>query len=536
MQQDKKYYNNFYKKHGAGVHYDPARFSEIAKLCRGKVLDVACGTGTLADFYAGDYVGVDISDRAIEFARAVRRKDAVFLVSDIFQWKNLTGEKFDTIVLAEFLEHIKDDAELFDMLKNWAVSGCRLIVSVPNADRVPDESHARTFTVPELRKKFAQFGAVKFYNWSGVGKRIIVSCDFGAKTQDDVSLVMIVKDEQKGIERAILSALPLVDRVVVSVDTNTTDQTADIARLYADELRFHEWQGDFSAARNSAQENVKTKWILFLDGHEYIESLGDIRLKLKADVEGVFVTIRMESGMTFLFPRFYRSYIKFKNKVHNLNECKTRRCAPECVIVHDRLGGQDEDSATRRGAQREAMLPAEMKEQIKSNPKNARAHFHLANFYMMRHERKLAMKHYKKVIKYGHSPDEKYMAFLHFGALHASFNHPFRALLAFSKADKLLPGRWESARTIGGLYLMTSRHKKALPWLVQALTPNSRRYAYQPMQQNLVEIWDLIGHCFAKLDQNPQAITAWERAVELASSDTQKKFFQEKIKLVKMLL
>jgi len=41
----KEIYNKFYKKHGAGVHSDAVRFREIAKLCEGRVLDIACGTG-----------------------------------------------------------------------------------------------------------------------------------------------------------------------------------------------------------------------------------------------------------------------------------------------------------------------------------------------------------------------------------------------------------------------------------------------------------------------------------------------------------
>ena len=536
MQKDKKFYDDFFSKYPVNVHDSPDRFKAVSALLSGDVLDVACGTGTLADYYFGKYTGVDISDVAIKKAYAVRRAGAKFLTFDFTKVKITESAAFDSVYLGEFLEHIENDDVVFKNIVQLLKPNGKIVVTVPNSDRVPDESHCRIFTVRQIRREYSKYGKIVFHNWSGFRNRILFTIEPGQTQKEEVCLVMIVKDEAKGLERAILSALPIVQRVVVSIDTMTTDETVEIAILYADELRFHVWEGDFSKARNSAQENVKTKWILFLDGHEYLESFGDIEEKLKDDVDGIFVTVRMESGMTFLYPRFYRNFIKFKNAVHNVNECKTRRCAPLCVIVHDRVNGQDEKSTERRNEQREKMMPAELANQLKTNPKNGRAHFHLANFYMMRHETKKAMKHYKAVVKFGISPDEKYMALLHFGALHASLGHYFRALLAFEKADKLIPGRWESSRTIGGLYFMTHRFKKALPWLVQALTPNSRRYAYQPMEQKMYEIWDMIGNCFAKLDQNPQAVTAWERACELSSSDTQKKFFGEKIKLVKMLL
>ena len=56
----KETYNDFYKKHGAGVHLDTERFIEMAKLCKGRVLDIGCGTGDLADFYSNEYVGIDV--------------------------------------------------------------------------------------------------------------------------------------------------------------------------------------------------------------------------------------------------------------------------------------------------------------------------------------------------------------------------------------------------------------------------------------------------------------------------------------------
>jgi len=63
--KDKKYYDDFFKTHDVDVHNSPDRFLAVSKLLSGKVLDVACGTGTLSDYFLGDYIGVDVSDVAI---------------------------------------------------------------------------------------------------------------------------------------------------------------------------------------------------------------------------------------------------------------------------------------------------------------------------------------------------------------------------------------------------------------------------------------------------------------------------------------
>lgn len=536
MEQNKKYYDEFFSIYPVNIHDNRDRFTTVSGLLKGSVLDVACGTGTLADYYSGNYYGVDFSDVAIIKARKTRRKDAFFDVCDVTLEMIKSDDLFDSVYIGEFLEHIKKDDFVFQNIIHKCKKNARIVVSVPNYDKVPDESHCRIFTVPQIRKDYSKYGKITFHNWGGFSKRILFSIELGKKNTDEMSLVMIVKNEEKGLERAILSAIDLVDRVVISVDTLSKDKTDGIAKMYADELKFHEWHDDFSEARNYAQENVKSRWIIFLDGHEYIQDYGNIKEFLQKDVEGIFVNIKMESGMTFLFPRIYRSYVKFKNKVHNVNECKTRRACPSFLIIHDREFGQDKESAEIRNRQREEILPRELDEQLKENPKNARAHFHFANFYMMRHEIDKAMEHYKKAIKYGKSPDEKYISLLHYGALHNSKGNKFRALWNFQKADELLPDRWESKRVIGGFYLMEKNFKKALPLLFDSLRQNKRHYAYEPMKQDKSQIWDMIGHCFAHMDQNENALTAFERAKEETSDKKRKAFLDQKIKLVKTLV
>ncbi len=86
-----------------------------------------------------------------------------------------------------------------------------------------------------------------------------------------VTGLLIVKNEQEFIERALLSLL-WCDEILV-VDSFSTDATPricmDTTRPWASRMRFiqKEWMG-FSAQRNYAVEQARHDWVFFLDGDE----------------------------------------------------------------------------------------------------------------------------------------------------------------------------------------------------------------------------------------------------------------------------
>lgn len=100
----------------------------------GCVLDVGCGAGAtgaaLAAAGAERRVGVELDTEAAELARgsydAVHAGRAEEIVPAL-------GERFDTILCYDVLEHLTDPAGFLRDLRAVAVVGARLHVSVPNA-------------------------------------------------------------------------------------------------------------------------------------------------------------------------------------------------------------------------------------------------------------------------------------------------------------------------------------------------------------------------------------------------------------------
>jgi glycosyltransferase involved in cell wall biosynthesis len=85
----------------------------------------------------------------------------------------------------------------------------------------------------------------------------------------DLSLCMIVKNEQASLPQALTSVKDIVDEMVV-LDTGSTDQTVEIARKFSAKVYHFEWCNDFSAARNEALKYVQGKWVLVLDADEVL--------------------------------------------------------------------------------------------------------------------------------------------------------------------------------------------------------------------------------------------------------------------------
>ena len=139
-----------------------------------------------------------------------------------------------------------------------------------------------------------------------------------------IGAALIVKNEEKNIERALKSLLNLCSQIVV-VDTGSIDSTPSICARFGTELHFHKWADDFSEARNFALSLIRTDWIISIDADEELiissfqssehlfenKRIGGIRVKIHNELSTG--GIREHS-----FPRIFRNKpgIRFNGKIH----------------------------------------------------------------------------------------------------------------------------------------------------------------------------------------------------------------------------
>jgi len=525
-------YDKFYKEVSVDSNSDPSRFSRIASLCRGKVLDIGCCFGILADYFFGDYTGLDFSEEALKKAKAVRREDAKFSLRDCSDLTDFDFSSYDSIVITEFLEHFVNDEKILDPIFAHAKPGTRLIITCPNGPRIPDPSHLRTLTIPELRKRFSPHGRVKFYNWPGAYGQILMTCDLGEKNDNLLSLVMIVKDEEKGLERAIFSCLDFVDNIVISVDSKSTDKTLEIAKLYADTLKGHVFEDDFSKMRNDAHQGVGTKWILFLDGHEFVSKSEDLEKYLSLPFDALLASVKLENNFTFNSPRIYKNGVQFEGKIHEKVCAEKVRYYPGFLIEHARLGTQAPDAVAFRKRQSDDMIPRIMGDELKKNPKNIRASFHLGSFYQTRGEFKKALFYFSKFLKYCKNNQERWYIFFQRGLCFIALNRPFRAFNSACLAEHEMKGRWETSKLKGLIFFYKKKYAKALEYFVDSFDPNHEDTLYKPWGKDFSTTWNLIGECFFHLRNYEKAFHAFSQSAHLCENDDAKRFLNERAKLM----
>jgi 2-polyprenyl-3-methyl-5-hydroxy-6-metoxy-1,4-benzoquinol methylase len=113
------------------MKYQLRLISELAKGTR--VLDVGCNDGLTTKHLCAMFphvVGLDGSEDCIKTARE-RVPEATFYTAMVGDWD--TEERFDTILMINFVEHIDDPVALLRRCKRWLAEDGVIIIFVPNA-------------------------------------------------------------------------------------------------------------------------------------------------------------------------------------------------------------------------------------------------------------------------------------------------------------------------------------------------------------------------------------------------------------------
>lgn len=142
-----------------------------------------------------------------------------------------------------------------------------------------------------------------------------------------ISACMMVRNEERNLEKCLNSIKRLVDEIVI-VDTGSTDGTIEIAKKFNARIYEHPWANDFSLHRNQSISYARGKWVLIIDADEELcfvnsASMGNIKKFFKDCKYNaaalVIKDIQKELNvLQFNSTRFFkRGQVKYEGIVHN---------------------------------------------------------------------------------------------------------------------------------------------------------------------------------------------------------------------------
>jgi tetratricopeptide (TPR) repeat protein len=200
-----------------------------------------------------------------------------------------------------------------------------------------------------------------------------------------LALVMIAKDEARAIGRALESARPHVDRMIV-LDTGSTDATREIAAAAGAEVAEFAWADDFAAARNAALALSDAAWNLVLDADEWIAAGAKALRDLPAASGDFLGVVRLENavdpatgegGGSVWLPRVLPRGVRYEGRVHEQPVGAAREQRLGLVLGHD---GYTPQNLARKADRNEQLLMAE----LQTAPQDAYLWFQLGKEHQVR--------------------------------------------------------------------------------------------------------------------------------------------------------
>jgi glycosyltransferase involved in cell wall biosynthesis len=332
----------------------------------------------------------------------------------------------------------------------------------------------------------------------------------------EISLCLIVRNEENTLARCLESFKPLVDEIIV-VDTGSTDKTIKIAKKFTDKVFEFSWVDDFSAARNFSFSKATKDWVMWVDADDIIrEKDAEKFLELKREVEPEVNTVMMKyitalddngnEAFSFFRERIVRrsSGAVWKEPVHEYLAYLTPIKKVDIAILHK------QEQKSERTDRNLRIYEAQKKLSTRGEYYYARELFYHGRF-------RESIKTFEKFLT---RPDawveDKIGALLHIGKCYIALNLPVDAIGASLRSFSLAIPRAESVCQVAECFNKMGQIREAFFWYKLASSIEIPRDSNGFIQADYYNFIPLIECCVLadKLGLRAEAIEFNERAAK----------------------
>ena len=294
-----------------------------------------------------------------------------------------------------------------------------------------------------------------------------------------LSLCMIVKNEEKNLSSCLESVENIVDEMII-LDTGSTDNTIEIAKRFGAEIYHFKWCDDFSAARNESIKFAKGKWILWMDADEQFDHSSKKELnsiiKLSQHPMGVNINIRNLSSKNESYGIAYRLFsnhfgIHFKNIIHEQVSYSLKEMKAEIIdsnIIIDHFGYDDNQYDQEKKRKRNRPLLQRM---IDDNPDDFFPQFLLGQHYSGdSNTQEKAIHHLEKFLNMNSNETKLIVcAYTTLADIYFSKNDLYHAKIKVEKSIEIAPNQLLAFYQFAKIEFAQKQYQKAVDYLEDLL-------------------------------------------------------------------
>jgi len=356
-----------------------------------------------------------------------------------------------------------------------------------------------------------------------------------------ISLAMIVKNEEKTIERCLNSVAHIMDEIII-VDTGSTDKTKELCKKYTDKVYDFEWIDDFSAARNYSYSLATKDYIMWLDADDILlpeeaEKLQELKASLSKDIDIVMMKyatgVDINGNISF---SYYRERLSkrekdylWKEPVHEYLNSFGKIYNSDITIIHAK------PYEVKRDTDRNIRIYENLIRQ--GIPLSARGQYYYARELKDHGRYEEAIEWFVRFLDSGKGwVEDNINACNELGKCYLLINKPGEALKTFYRSFLYNLPRAEICCQIAYYYQSIKDYKKAAFWFEFALTlpkPEGSWGFYQP------DFWDYIpliecAVCYDHLGEYEKAAEYNNRALSVRPDSLaalrNQEYFKNKLK------
>lgn len=314
-----------------------------------------------------------------------------------------------------------------------------------------------------------------------------------------ISLCMVVCNEEAVLGDAIASARPVVDEVVV-VDTGSTDGTLSIARAAGARVIEAEWPGDLGAAHDLPLAHARGDWILALDADEVLDPRSCHRVRELA-ASGTFDAYQLPV-------RNYQYSWRFA-KWRPADACHPlSRGSPGYVLSRPVRLFRHRQEYAYWGRVHQTIEPAV----VASGGRVGRADIPIHHHGFLRFDRDKSELYLRLARRHAREHPEHPRPWVELGVLLLEEGDVAAAAEAFRRA-RALGDRDQASFYLASALLELDGAAESVPLLQEAvrLNPRDDCVAY-----DRADAWQSLGHAYEELGRGEDAERAYRRALGLA--------------------